>query len=127
MIPEMLAEYALGLVYLSGAAELAGALGLVVPLSVYRRLDLPNLRKWAGVGLSVMLALLVVADVNVAMEGSSVRGLEFGSWYYWLQPFVQPLFVVWALYVSGVIWEGGPERDERLTDLPGSSSGSPPG
>lgn len=125
MLPDFLADYALGLVYFSGAAELVGAVGLVVPLSVYRRLGLPNLRKWAGIGLAVMLALLVAANVNVAIEGSSVRGLEFGSWYYWLRPFIQPLFILWALFVSGVIWQQQPESDDRIENRPRSSPHRP--
>jgi DoxX-like family len=44
MLPDVLANYALALVYVTGAAELAGAIGLVIPLAIYRRLGLPNLR-----------------------------------------------------------------------------------
>jgi hypothetical protein len=52
-LPEFVADYAVDLVYLAGAMELAGAIGLVIPLAVYSRLGLPNLRKWAGIGLMV--------------------------------------------------------------------------
>ncbi len=103
MMPEVLSDYALALVYFSGAAELAGAIGLVVPLMVYRKLGLPNLRKWAGIGIAVMLVFLVIANVNVALKGESVQGLEFGAWYYWLRLLFQPIFIIWALYVSGAI------------------------
>src|SRR5918998_3987212 len=72
---------------------------------------------------AVMLALLV--DANVALEGSSVRGPEVGSWYYWLRPFVQPLFILWALFVSGVIWQQRPENDARLANRPSSSPSRP--
>lgn len=109
MLPNFLAEYALPLVYLTGAAELAGAIGLVIPLAVYQRLRLPNLRKWAGIGLAAMLVLLVLANINVALTGSSVQGLEFGAWYYWLRPLFQPLFILWALFVSEVIWPRKPQ------------------
>lgn len=104
MLPDFLADYALGLIYFTGAAELAGAVGLAVPLAVYKRFGLPNLRKWAGVGLAVMLAFVVIANVNVALKGGHVEGLEFGAWYYWLRPLFQPIFILWALFVSGVIW-----------------------
>jgi uncharacterized membrane protein len=103
MLPDFLADYALELAYLTGAMELAGAIGLVSPLAVYRRLGMPNLRKWAGIGLAVMLMFLVIANINVALEGSRVQGLEFGAWYYYLRPFFQPIFMLWALFVSGVI------------------------
>lgn len=103
MLPDFLATYALELVYVTGIAELAGALGLVLPLRVYQQLGLPNLRQWAGIGIAVMLVFLVIANINVALTGSSVQGLEFGAWYYWLRPFFQPVFILWALFVSGVI------------------------
>lgn len=102
MVPDFLADHALPLVYLTGVAELAGAIGLVVPLAVYKRLGLPNLRRWAGIGLAIMLALLVIANINVALQGDSVQGLEFGAWYYWVRPLFQPLFILWTLYVAGI-------------------------
>ncbi len=104
MMPDFLADHALELVYFTGAAELAGAVGLVIPLAIYRRLGLPNLRKWAGIGLSIMLVFLLIANVNVAFKGTTVQGLEFGRWYYWLRLLFQPIFIIWALFVSGVIW-----------------------
>ncbi len=99
------------MVYFTGVAELLGALGLILPLALYKRLGLPNLRKWAGIGLAVMLVFLVIANINVAMKGSSVRGLEFGAWYYWLRPLLQPVIILWVLYVSGVIWK--PSKKEN--------------
>ncbi len=51
-----------------------------------------------------MLAFLVIANVNVALKGSTVQGLEFGKWYYWLRLLFQPIFMIWALFVSGAIW-----------------------
>ena len=105
MLPDLFDIYALELVYFAGGAELLGALGLILPLAFYKQLKLPNLRKWAGIGLSIMLVFLVIANINVAMKGSSVAGLKFGAWYYWLRPFLQPVIILWALYVSGVIWK----------------------
>jgi uncharacterized membrane protein len=81
MLPDVLAAYALELVYATGIAELTGALGLVMPLAVYRRLGIPHVRQWVGIGLAVMFALLVIANINVALKGSHVQGLEFGAWY----------------------------------------------
>jgi uncharacterized membrane protein len=80
MLPDVLAEYALALVYLTGAAELAGAIGLVLPLAIRRRLGFPNLRQWAGIGLAVLLVFLAVANINVALKGNGVQGFEFGVW-----------------------------------------------
>ena len=103
MMPRFLAEYAMELIYLSGAAELVGALGLLVPLVVYRRLRLPDLRKWAGIGLALMLSVIVIANINVAVQGTQVQGLAFGRWYYWVRLLLQPIFIVWALFVGDVI------------------------
>jgi uncharacterized membrane protein len=104
MLPDVLAQYALSFVYVTGAAELAGPIGLVLPLTIYRRLGSPNLRTWAGLGLAVLLVFLVVANVNVAVKGSGVQGLEFGTRYYWLRLLFQPIFILWALFVAGVLW-----------------------
>jgi uncharacterized membrane protein len=104
MLPDVLAEYALALVYVTGAAEVAGAMGLIMPLAISRRLGVSHLRQWAGIGLAVLLVFLVVANVNVAVKGSGVQGLPFGAWYYWLRLVFQPIFILWALFVAGVLW-----------------------
>ncbi|WP_418120050.1 DoxX family protein [Variovorax sp. 350MFTsu5.1] len=102
MIPDALAGHALAWVYLTGVAELAGGLGLLVPAPVYRRLGLPNLQRQAGIWLSVMLVCVVSANISVALKGQTVQGLEFGAWYFWIRPLFQPVFIAWALYCSGV-------------------------
>lgn len=102
MLPAVLAEHALFWVYFTGAAELLGAVGLLLPVWVYRRLGLPNLQRQAGIWLAVMLVCVVAANINVALQGQTVQGLEFGAWYYWIRPLFQPVFVVWALYSVGV-------------------------
>jgi uncharacterized membrane protein len=101
MIPPALAEHALAWVYATGAAELAGAVGLLVPVSVYQRLGLPNLQRQAGIWLAVMLVCVVAANINVALQGQTVQGLDFGAWYFWVRPLFQPVFVFWALYSVG--------------------------
>lgn len=103
MIPDFLAPLALPLVQISGAAELLGAVGLFLPAAIYRRMKLPDLQRAAGIGLALLFALLVVANINVAVKGSHVEGLEFGRTYYLVRPFLQPLFMVWALYCVGLL------------------------
>lgn len=107
MIPDALAAHALAWVYLTGAAELAGGLGLVLPVSLYRRLGLPNLQRQAGLWLAVMLVCVVAANINVALKGQTVDGLAFGAWYFWLRPLFQPMFVAWALFCVGLLWPRG--------------------
>jgi uncharacterized membrane protein len=97
MIPAFLAPYGVELVYGTGVAELAGALGLVVPLTVYSRLGLPNLCQWVGIGIALMLAGLMVANINIALQASSETQLPFKAWTYWLRLLFQPLFMLWAL------------------------------
>ena len=101
MIPDFLAPLALPLVHITGVAELLGAVGLLVPASLYRRLGWPALQRAAGVSLAVLFALLVVANINVAVKGTGVEGLDFGSAYFLVRPFFQPLFIAWALYSVG--------------------------
>ncbi len=117
MLPEMLHAYSLELVYVSGVAELAGALGLVIPLAVYRRLGLPSLRAWAGIGLALLLSVIVIANINVAIQGTQVQGLAFGAWYNWIRPFLQPILIAWALYASGAVGSGERNRSGRTPAL----------
>jgi len=74
MLPDFLADYALELVYCTGAAELAGAIGLVVPLVAYKRLGLPNLRTWAGIGLATMLAFAGDGQYQCRPQGQQCSG-----------------------------------------------------
>lgn len=103
MIPAALAPYGVALVYGTGVTELAGALGFVVPLTVYAQLGMPNLRTWAGVGIALMLACLTVANVHVALQASRGHAFAFATWTYWLRLLFQPLFILWALYAAGII------------------------
>ncbi len=52
------------LVTLTGLAELAGAIGLLVP----------RLAPWAGTGLALLLVAMFPANVHAAREGLSVAG-----------------------------------------------------
>jgi len=123
LIPAFLSAYAQELNYISGIAELAGALGLVVPLVVYRRLGLPNLRRWAGLGLALFLAAIVIGNINVALQGTQVPGIPLGRWYYWLRPFLQPIFIIWALYVGGIIGARKGSDDSDQSRSPSSEGG----
>lgn len=106
MLPTILQDWGLELVYVTGAAEILGAIGLLLPLRWYRILGLPELRRASGIGLAIMLACVVVANINVALTGQSVQGMDFGAWYFWIRPAFQPVFIVWALYCSGA-WSLG--------------------
>ena len=103
MMPALFGSLARPLVLFTGAAEMAGAIGLLVPMRAYRQLGLPNLRHAAGVALAVMLSFLVIANINVAINGGGVDGLAFAPWYFWVRPLFQPLIILWVLYSAGVL------------------------
>lgn len=107
MMPAWFGSLALPLVWFTGMAEIAGAIGIAMPLRAWQRLRLPNLRPVAGVALAVLFALLVIANIHVAIAGTDVHGLAFGRTYLVVRPFLQPLFMLWALYAAGVVGSGG--------------------
>lgn len=117
MMPPWFEPLSLELVWFTGAAELAGAIGLLLPAQVYRRLGLPDLRPAAGLGLALLLGFVVIANVHVALSGATVDGLPFGAWYYRLRPLLQPVIVGWALYATG--WIGArPEAGAHRAAAP---------
>lgn len=132
MMPAFFGDWSLPLVLFTGAAEIAGAIGLALPQRWAAAAGLPHLRWWVGVALAVMLAFLVIANVNVALQGGGVEGLAFGQWYFWLRPFLQPLIILWVLYAAGVAWSADAprarpaapqDRPGRDTSLRRSTSG----
>lgn len=89
MIPPALPA-PLVLVYGSGAFELLGAAGLLVP----------RLWRWAGWGLAALLVAVFPANIYVAVSGGSVEGMPENNWYYWLRLPIQFVFIGWALWCS---------------------------
>lgn len=116
MLPDVLAPWALPLVYGTGVAELLGALGLLLPATLGARWGWPKLQRHAGIALAVMFCALVAANVNVAIKGTGVDGLNFlGPVYFWIRPMLQPIFVLWVLYAVGV-WPGAAQRPFLVHD-----------
>lgn len=93
IVPDFFGGAALPLVYITGVLEIAGGIGLLIP----------TLRRWAGIGLAVLLAFLVAANINMAVKGMELPGLHLPRWVYWLRPFLQPLLIWWALAAGGVV------------------------
>lgn len=81
----------LELVLLTGAAEIAGAAGLL----------LPRFRAAAGLMLAVYFVAVFPANIHNALSGPAVPGLPDDAWYYWVRLAFQPLAIWWALYSSG--------------------------
>jgi uncharacterized membrane protein len=85
------------LVYVSGALEILGAMGLLVPAT----------RRWAGYGLAALLVAVFPANLHIVLSGASVEGLPQGAWYYWLRLPFQFVFIAWALWVARGPSQGG--------------------
>ena len=103
MLPDALKPHGLPLVYISGVTELLGSIGLTVPLSVYRRLGLPNLLKLTGACVALMLATLMIANADIAIKATMGHHYAFPVWMYYLRLAFQPMFIAWALYCTEVI------------------------
>jgi uncharacterized membrane protein len=83
----------LELVLFTGAAEIAGALGLLIP----------RLRRLAGAMLALYFVAVFPANIHNALNGLSVDGLPQAAWYYWVRLGFQPLAVWWALCSAELI------------------------
>ena len=75
------------LVFVTGMAELAGAVGLMVS----------SLRLWAALGLILLMAVMLPANVSAARRGVRLRGRPPTP--LWIRVPMQMLFVVWAWMV----------------------------
>ena len=78
------------LVLISGAAEIAGGIGLWGPAG--------RLRRWAGWGLIALLVAIYPANVHMAMAG--VGG---PAWALWARLPLQGALAAWALRSSGAL------------------------
>ncbi len=78
------------LVLLTGACEIAGALGLLWPRT----------RRLAGGLLALYFVCVFPANLHNAVHGLQVDGLPSVQWYYWLRLPFQPLIILWTLYAA---------------------------
>ena len=83
----------LELVLFTGAAEIAGGIGLL----------LPKLRRLAGAMLALYFVAVFPANFHNALNGLAVEGLPQAQWYYWVRLAFQPFAVWWALYCAQLI------------------------
>ena len=77
---------------LTGVAELAGAVGLMIPA----------LRKPAGIGLALYALCVWPANINHAINDIPLGGAHLSWWYHGPRLALQPLIIWWALWVSGI-------------------------
>jgi uncharacterized membrane protein len=78
------------LVAVSGVAEIAGGMGLLIP----------RLRRWAGWGLIALLIAVFPANVYMAVSPQSIPDLHFSRWTLWLRLPLQGVFMVWVWYAG---------------------------
>ena len=81
------------LVLLTGAAEAAGAVGLLWSRT----------RRLAGLMLAIYFVAVFPANVHNALNGLAVDGLPQAAWYYWARLPFQPLAIWWALFSAELI------------------------
>lgn len=78
--------FPLALVYISGAAELAGGLG-VLPRAT---------RKLAGWGLIALLVAVFPANISMALQGTEQVGIDVPRWVWWARLPFQAVFIAWV-------------------------------
>ncbi len=90
----------LALVYVSGVAEIAGGVGLLIP----------RLRRAAGIGLIALYIAVFPANINMAVQGLSLGDGPIPQWALWARLPVQIVFIAWAYWAAGV---RSPKRASR--------------
>ena len=78
------------LVAISGVAEVAGGVGLLIP----------RLRRAAGWGLIALLVAVFPANVFMAVAPQRIPGLNFPQWSLWARLPLQPLMAAWVWWVA---------------------------
>ncbi|HEV8320402.1 MAG TPA: DoxX family membrane protein [Myxococcota bacterium] len=89
MMPAIL-PWPLGLVYVSGAFEILGGLGLILRAT----------RRPAAVGLIALLLAVFPANVNMAVNHLPLAGHVLPAWALWARLPFQALFIVWAAWYA---------------------------
>jgi uncharacterized membrane protein len=77
----------------TGVAEIAGAVGLI----------LPRLRRAAGIGLALYAVLVFPANIQHAIMDLGLADPDLGWAYHGPRLVFQPVIVWWALWVGEVI------------------------
>lgn len=80
----------LALVYLSGVAEIAGGLGLILPAT----------RRLAAWGLVALLIAVLPANVNMAIHHLPLGGSAVPTWLLWARLPLQLVLITWAFWFT---------------------------
>jgi uncharacterized membrane protein len=81
------------LIFLTGIAEIAGAVGLLIP----------RVRYAAGIGLALYALCVFPANINHAINNIAINGATASWLYHGPRLAFQPVFIWWALIAGGVI------------------------
>jgi uncharacterized membrane protein len=87
------------LVYISGAAEVAGGFGVL----------LPGFRRFSAYGLALLLVAVFPANIYMAAAHVSFPGLIGKPWVQWARLPLQIPLILWALIYT----RKGPQRDRN--------------
>ncbi|MES2459416.1 MAG: DoxX family protein [Armatimonadota bacterium] len=79
------------LVAISGACEIAGGVGVLLPQPV---------RRWAGWGLVALLVAVFPANVEIARRGAAFGETQIAPIWGWIRLPFQALFIAWALFTT---------------------------
>lgn len=84
-------------VFLTGVAEIAGAIGLLIPPAL-----VPKVRYAAGIGLAIYAFCVFPANINHAFNNLAIGG-NTATWaYHGPRLLFQPVFIWWALVAGSV-------------------------
>ena len=89
MMPEVLPAKA-ALVAISGVAEIAGGLGLILPAT----------RKLAAWGIIALLVAVFPANINMAVNGLPLGTTAVPSWALWARLPLQLVMIAWAWWFT---------------------------
>ena len=79
-------------VFWTGVAEIAGAIGLMIP----------RLRRAAGIGLALYALCVWPANFNHALNDIAIGGNRLPWAYHGPRLMLQPVIIWWALWAGGV-------------------------
>lgn len=89
MMPDALPAHA-ALVAVSGVAEIAGGLGLILPAT----------RKLAAWGLVALFVAVFPANLNMAIHDLPLGGRSVPGWALWARLPLQLVFLAWAFWFT---------------------------
>ena len=89
MMPAWL-PWHLPLIHFSGAAEILGGIGVLVPLT----------RRAAGWGLIALLVAVFPANLHLALAGGQLPGMNVPAWALWARLPLQAVFLAWVWWTT---------------------------